>query len=61
MKKLIELGSVSREEAFKTWNMGVGMILVSNDVDKVVEIAATHGIDAMEIGEITEEPGIKLP
>ncbi len=61
MKKLIEFGSVSREEAFKTWNMGVGMILVSNDVDKVIEIAATHGIEAMEIGEITKEPGIKLP
>lgn len=52
MRKLMEIGNVSREEAYKTWNMGIGMILVSNDVDQIVEIAARHGIEAGVIGEI---------
>jgi len=52
MKKVIEMGNVGREDAFSTWNMGIGMMIVSNDVDKIIEIAKNHNIDAVEIGEI---------
>jgi len=52
MKKLIELGDVSKDEAYKTWNMGVGMILISNDVDKIEEICKAHDIEMDVIGEV---------
>jgi phosphoribosylformylglycinamidine cyclo-ligase len=55
-----EFGGVSDEEAYKTWNMGVGMVIVSKDVDKVIEIAGRHGIEAQVIGEIVEEPGVEI-
>lgn len=53
MLKLMELGKVSAEEAYKTWNMGVGMILVSNDFDQIKEICDKRGIVAEIIGELT--------
>lgn len=60
MRKLQEMGNISDEEAFKTWNMGVGMAIVSPDVDKIIEIAGKHGIEAQKIGEVTSEPGISV-
>ncbi len=52
MKKLIQLGDVPPEEAYKTWNMGVGMILISNDSEKIFEICQRHQIEAQIIGEV---------
>mgnify|MGYP001582542200 CR=1 FL=1 len=61
MQKLMEIGNVSREEAYRTWNMGVGMILVSNDFEQIKEICQKHGIEAELIGEITEKgSGVSL-
>lgn len=54
MLKLMELGNVSREEAYRTWNMGIGMILISNDTEKIIEICKNHNIQAEIIGEVTE-------
>lgn len=54
MQKLIELGNVNKDEAYRTWNMGVGMILISNDVEKIEEICGKHGIKSQLIGEVTE-------
>ena len=52
MKKLMEIGNVSEEEAYKTWNMGVGMILISNDLEQIEEICGNHSIEIQVIGEI---------
>lgn len=52
MKRLMELGNVSEDEAYKTWNMGVGMVLISNDTEKIQEICENHGIESSIIGEI---------
>lgn len=54
MQKLMELGNVSHDEAYKTWNMGVGMILVCNEFEKVKAICDKHQIDCQLIGEIQE-------
>ncbi|MFC1810514.1 phosphoribosylformylglycinamidine cyclo-ligase [Patescibacteria group bacterium] len=60
MLKVKEFGNVSDKEAFKTWNMGVGMVLVSKDIDKIIEIAKKHDVEAMQIGEIVAEPGVNI-
>lgn len=52
MRKLMELGNVSEQEAAKTWNMGIGMILISNEFEKVQEICAAHDIDSAIIGQV---------
>ncbi len=52
MTRLMELGSVSRDEAYRAWNMGVGMILIANDTSAITEICSNHDIAAEVIGEI---------
>lgn len=52
MKKIIEIGRVSEEEAYSTWNMGVGMVLISNDFDQIKEICEKHKIKCQIIGQI---------
>ena len=54
MTKLMEIGNVSRDEAYQTWNMGIGMVLISNDVEKIAEICQKHGIECQVMGEVVE-------
>lgn len=55
MLKLMELGQVSLEEAYKTWNMGVGMMMVvgAEEADGVVEALSKEGVEAQVIGYVT--------
>lgn len=56
-------GNVSLEEMFKTFNMGIGMMLVISpeDKDKVLEILASNGETGYLIGKINEGNGqVKL-
>jgi len=62
MLKLMELGNVSKEEAYKTWNMGVGMMAVckSKDAESLISQLHENGIEAQTIGEVTETGEIEL-
>ncbi len=55
-----ELGNVSDTEAYKTWNMGQGMVIVTPQAEEAIKIAKSHGIEAKIIGEITESPEIVI-
>jgi len=55
-----EKGEVSDVEAYKTWNMGQGMIVVASDADTVIRIAKKNGINAKVIGEVKEEKGVVI-
>jgi len=52
--KLMEIGNVEKEEAYKTWNMGIGMIIISNEYEQIDEICQKHEIKSQIIGEISE-------
>lgn len=53
-----ELGNVTDKEAYKTWNMGNGMMIVTPDPEVVVATAQSHGVNAKIIGAITKDPAI---
>jgi len=55
-----EKGNVSDEEAYKTWNMGQGMVIITPEPEKVMEIAEKHSIYSKFIGTVTSEKGIKI-
>lgn len=56
-----KLGNVSDEEAYRTWNMGNGMLIVTRDPDKVIETATAKGESYAAIcGEITKNPEIVI-
>ncbi len=60
MKKMMELGSVEKEEAYKTWNMGIGMMMVVEKagVDEMLEALRGQGIEVQVMGQVTEETEI---
>lgn len=62
MLKLQKLGNVGDDEAYRAWNMGIGMMLIVNEsqVKEVIEIARKHNIPAQTIGHVTEDPGISI-
>lgn len=53
-----ELGQVTDAEAYRTWNMGQGMAIITPDPDAAIKIAMSHGIEAKIIGEVTKDPEI---
>ena len=55
-----ELGGVKDAEAYKTWNMGQGMCIITSRPEKIISIAAEYKIRAKIIGNITAGPGMKI-
>ncbi len=53
-------GKVDDIEAYKTWNMGQGMLLITDNPEKVISVAATYKIKAKIVGLITEQKKIKI-
>ncbi len=53
-----EIGNVPDEKVYSTWNMGQGMVIVTPTPERVIEIAASHSIDAKVIGEVRADPRI---
>jgi len=55
-----QLGDVTDYEAYRTWNMGQGMVIITPDPGSAIAVAESHGIEARVIGRVTAEPGIKI-
>ncbi|HEX2024976.1 MAG TPA: phosphoribosylformylglycinamidine cyclo-ligase, partial [Actinomycetota bacterium] len=53
---------VAEEDMFRTFNMGLGMVLVVDRgaVGEVVDLAAEAGFQATEVGRVTGDPGVTL-
>jgi len=62
MNVLMALGNVERDEAYKTWNMGIGMMMVvgSEALAQTLEALAAEGIEAQKIGEVTDSGKIEF-
>lgn len=54
------VGKISDRDAYRAWNMGQGMALITPEPDKVLAEAKKYGIDAKISGEIVAEPGITI-
>ncbi len=63
---LVEAAGVAEEEAYRTFNMGIGLVLIVRpaDVDRAIRHFLRAGIPAFAIGEVhrgkRESPGVKL-
>ena len=60
LKHIQEIGKISNQEAYKTWNMGNGMLLVTSPVDTKNIINSLHksGIKAQIAGKIIADKKI---
>ncbi|MBW3002051.1 hypothetical protein KY338_02715 [Candidatus Woesearchaeota archaeon] len=55
-----ELGKIDDKEAYKTWNMGQGLAIITPEPDKVIEEAKKFGINAKIAGKIIQEHKINI-
>ena len=62
MQRLCELGGIAAEDAYLYWNMGNGMLLVTDESSAaaVVSQLQAGGYAAQVAGRITAEPGVTL-
>jgi phosphoribosylformylglycinamidine cyclo-ligase len=59
---LARVADVSDEDMLRTFNMGLGMVLVAEPgaVADLIAVAEAAGFEASEVGRVTEEPGMLL-
>ncbi|MFQ6136065.1 MAG: phosphoribosylformylglycinamidine cyclo-ligase [Candidatus Hydrothermarchaeales archaeon] len=57
-----EVGEISDEEMYRTFNMGIGFCVVVGEdgADKVIEICEKHGTKGQIIGRVAEGKGVRL-
>lgn len=62
MQRLCELGGIPAEDAYLYWNMGNGMLLVTEEAAAAAVVAQLQasGYDAQIAGRITAETGVTL-
>ena len=55
-----KMGNVSDRTAYETWNMGNGMIIITPEPQKVMQVASEHKIQSKIIGKVIKDPLIKI-
>jgi phosphoribosylformylglycinamidine cyclo-ligase len=57
---VISRAGVSEEEMFRTFNMGLGMVLAvaPDDAERAIEVLSQAGVEARSIGRVTEGDGV---
>lgn len=53
-------GGISDRDAYRAWNMGQGMALITPEPDKVLAAAKAYGIEVQVAGEIVAEPVVTI-
>jgi phosphoribosylformylglycinamidine cyclo-ligase len=55
MKKLMEMGNVEEAEAYKTWNMGTGMLIVVSEADVDAALEKLGDFEAKVVGRVISQ------
>ena len=55
-------GRVSNSEMYKTFNMGIGLVVICPEprADQVIRVFNRHGQGATRIGKVRKKPGIRV-
>lgn len=60
MKYCQKIGKVSEREAYSSWNMGQGMVIITPEPEKAIKIAKQYKISSKIIGEVVKGKGITI-
>ncbi|MDE1825663.1 MAG: hypothetical protein KGH61_05130 [Candidatus Micrarchaeota archaeon] len=60
MKEIIWIGAVENREAYSTWNMGNGFMIITSQPENVIKQARRMGIDAKVAGRVKSEKEIGI-
>lgn len=53
-------GNIDIKEAYSAWNMGNGMLVITPEPEKVIQIAKENNIEARIAGRITSDKQIRI-
>lgn len=58
-RQLEKAGGVDRREMFRTFNMGVGMVVIAAETDAadLIQASRAHGVSAWRLGRVTQGTG----
>ena len=59
-KEVQKKGNVSDREMFKTFNMGVGFVIIAKESEEIISVLKRNGVEASVIGEVVEKKKITL-
>jgi phosphoribosylformylglycinamidine cyclo-ligase len=62
LQDLIALGSIDIDEAYRTWNMGNGMLMIvaKDDVDTSLKLLQSAGVQAQVAGSVTTKSKVEV-
>ena len=60
MRLAQEKGNVKDDEAYRTWNMGNGMLIISPEPETIIAEAKKNGIVAQLSGKVSAQKGIRI-
>ncbi len=60
MLKMQEIREFDDRAAYGKWHMGSGMVIATSEPEKVLAAAEQYGVDAKEIGVVTQNPGVRI-
>ena len=55
-----DIGNINDREAYSTWNMGNGMLVITPEPERIIQIARENGVEAKIAGRITIDKQIKI-
>ena len=55
-----EIGNINDKEAYTTWNMGNGMLVITPEPEEIIQIARENEVEAKIAGRITMDNQIKI-
>lgn len=60
MLEVQRIRHLSDEQAYGKWHMGPGMVIATPEPEKILEEAENKAIDAKVIGQVVDQPGIRI-
>ena len=61
-KLIQDIGKITDDEMYKTFNMGIGLCIMTNktNVDQIISSCGKLGLRTHIIGNVTAESGVRL-
>lgn len=54
------VAGISDDEAYRAWHMGQGMVVITPEPLRVIEVAHSFGVHAQNMGTVVSEPYIRM-
>jgi phosphoribosylformylglycinamidine cyclo-ligase len=54
------IGGIEDKEAYQTWNMGNGLLIITPEADRVIKLSESMGYEAMLSGRVDQRRSVRI-